>query len=273
MEMAAEKGDSDAQFRLGQYYVSGPGFDDDQKCFEWFMKAAEQGLVEAEYVVGGCYENEVGVKQDHSQANTWYQKAVKDGHKRAAYALGINYLEGRGIGKDVEAGIMLLEIASNGGIREACRELAIRYHYGIPNYKGQILYKNPSEAQKLATIAVEDESDGDAQYILAKIIDEDFGNSQAAVEWYRRAVSNGNKEAMLGLSRIYVNTQTNCQDAVHMLSNLINGKNGEAQYLYAQCLENGYGCSKDKREAKKYYQLAQSNGYVGAKPKKRFGFF
>lgn len=78
---------------------------------------------------------------------------------------------------------------------------------------------------------------------------------------------------MLGLSRIYVNTQTNCQDAVHMLSNLINGKNGEAQYLYAQCLENGYGCSKDKREAKKYYQLAQSNGYVGAKPKKRFGFF
>lgn len=273
MEMAAEKGDPDAQFKLGQYYVSGLGFDDDQKCFEWFMKAAEQGLVEAEYVVGGCYENEVGVKQNHSQANTWYQKAVKDGHKRAAYALGINYLEGRGIGKDVEAGIMLLEIASNGGIREACRELAARYHYGIPNYKGQILYKNPSEAQKLATIAVEDESDGEAQCILAKIIDEDFGNSQAAVEWYRRAVSNGNKEAMLGLSRIYVNTQTNCQDAVHMLSNLINGKNGEAQYLYAQCLENGYGCSKDKREAKKYYQLAQSNGYVGAKPKKRFGFF
>ena len=58
-----------------------------------------------------------------------------------------------------------------------------------------------------------------------------------------------------------------------MLSKLISEKNGEAQYLYAQCLENGYGCTKDKREAKKYYQLAQSNGYEGAKRKKRFGFF
>lgn len=273
IEMAAEKGDAEAQFTLGRYYVSDMGFDDDQKCFEWFMKAAEQGYVEAEYAVGGCYENELGVKQDYSEANRWYQIAVKDGHAQAAYSLGINYLEGRGIDKDNEAGILLLEIASNGGIRKASRELASRYHYGVPNYKGQALYKNPSEAQRLATIAVEDESDGLAQTILAKILDEDFGNAQAAVDWYRRAVANGNKEAMLGLSRIYVNTQTNCQDAVRMLSQLIGGKNGEAQYLYAQCLENGYGCTKDKREAKKYYQLAQSNGYVGAKPKKRFGFF
>lgn len=81
------------------------------------------------------------------------------------------------------------------------------------------------------------------------------------------------EEAMLGLSRIYINTQSNCQEAVQMLSKLISEKNGEAQYLYAQCLENGYGCTKDKREAKKYYQLAQSNGYEGAKRKKRFGFF
>lgn len=48
---------------------------------------------------------------------------------------------------------------------------------------------------KLASIAVQDESDGKAQYMLAKIIEEDFGNSQAAIEWYRRAVLNENKEA------------------------------------------------------------------------------
>lgn len=71
----------------------------EQKCFEWFQKAAEQGLVEAEYAVGGCYENELGVKQDYAQANYWYQIAVKDGHKRAAYDLGINYLKGQGMKK------------------------------------------------------------------------------------------------------------------------------------------------------------------------------
>ena len=273
MTMAAEKGDSEAQFTLGRYYISGLGFDDDQKCFEWIKKAAEQGHVEAEYVVGGCYKNEVGVKQDYSQANSWYQIAVKDGHKRAAYDLGVNYLEGRGIEKDVEVGIQLLEIASEGGIREACRELASIYHYGVPNFRGQELYKNPSEAQRLASIAVQDETDGTAQCILAKVLDEDFDNYQVAIEWYRRAVANGNKEAMLGLSRIYVNTQSNCQDAVKMLLKLVEGKNGEAQYLYARCLENGYGCVKDKREAKKYYQMAQNNGHASVKPKKRFGFF
>ena len=273
IEMAAEKGDAEAQFTLGRYYISEMGFDNEQKCFEWFQKAAEQGFVEAEYAVGGCYENELGVKQDYAQANYWYQIAVNDGHKRAAYDLGINYLKGQGIEKDVEAGIQLLEIASNGDVHEACRELATRYHYGIPNFRGQALYKNPSEAQRLASIAVQDESDGKAQYILAKIIEEDFGNPQAAIEWYRKAVLNENKEAMLGLSRIYINTQSNCQEAVQMLSKLISEKNGEAQYLYAQCLENGYGCTKDKREAKKYYQLAQSNGYEGAKRKKRFGLF
>lgn len=273
IEMAAEQGDAEAQFTLGRYYICDMGFNDEQKCFEWFEKAAEQGYVEAEYAVGGCYENELGVQQDFVKANQWYQIAVKDGHKRAAYDLGINYLEGQGTEKDIEAGIQLLEIASSGNIREACRELAARYHYGIPNFRGQVLYKNPTEAQRLAAIAVQDESDGQAQCILAKIIDEDFGNSQVAMEWYRKAVLNGNKEAMLGLSRIYINAQLNCQDAVQMLSKLIEGKNGEAQYLYAQCLENGYGCTKDKRMAKKYYQLAQENGYEGVKRKKWFGFF
>lgn len=82
-----------------------------------------------------------------------------------------------------------LEIASEGGIREACRELASIYHYGVPNFRGQELYKNPSEAQRLASIAVQDETDGTAQCILAKVLDEDFDNYQAAIEWYRRAVA------------------------------------------------------------------------------------
>ena len=298
-------------FLLGRCYYHGIGTEQDfVKAVECFKKAANLNHGTAKDYLGDCYYNGQGIDQSYSEAAKWYKDAA-DNNKNgsSAHSLAFMYLKGEGLPedihkaidywhiaadkgitqaqriisreyisgeyleKDVEAGIQLLEIASNGNVHEACRELATRYHYGIPNFRGQALYKNPSEAQRLASIAVQDESDGKAQYILAKIIEEDFGNSQAAIEWYRKAVLNENKEAMLGLSRIYINTQSNCQEAVQMLSKLISEKNGEAQYLYAQCLENGYGCTKDKREAKKYYQLAQSNGYEGAKRKKRFGFF
>lgn len=274
MEAAAEQGDEEAQIGLGKYYVSGFGFDDDQKAFEWFRKAAEQGNAEAEYIVGGCYQNEVGVKENYSEANSWYMKAVRHGHMRAAYELGINYLDGRGIEKDSDAGIQLLEMAVNGDIKEANKELASRYHFGINNFRGQAIYKNPTEAQRYATVAVEDEHDGEAQFIYGSILDEDFGNSQTAVTWYQRAIQNGNKKAKLNLSRIYVKNNEHGTEAVSMLAELAKDNIGEAQFLYAKCLENGFGCNKDKKSAKQYYQLAERNGYVSTeKPKKRFGFF
>ena len=58
-----------------------------------------------------------------------------------------------------------------------------------------------------------------------------------------------------------------------MLSKLISEKNGEAQYLYAQCLENGYGCTKDKREAKKYYNWLKVMVMKGQSARKDLDFF
>lgn len=44
MEKAANQGDAQAQLMLGRYYVSDFGYNDDQKAFEWFEKAAEQEI-------------------------------------------------------------------------------------------------------------------------------------------------------------------------------------------------------------------------------------
>jgi len=110
------------------------------------------------------------VKENYSKANTWYMKAVKHRHMRAAYELGINYLDGRGIEKDSDAGIQFLEMAVNGDLKEANKELASRYHFGIKNFRGQAVYKNPTEAKRYATIAVEDEKDGEAQFLYAKCL-------------------------------------------------------------------------------------------------------
>lgn len=60
---------------------------------------------------------------------------------------------------------------------------------------------------------------------------------------------------------MYILEGVNYSDAVSMLKTMSSKKNGEAQYFLAYCLENGYGCEKDKKQAKALYSSAQANGY------------
>lgn len=281
MEKAAEQGDPQAQFTLGRYYMSGFGFDSDQKSFEWFMKAAEQEYPEAEYVVGGCYLHNIYVDTDYKKANEWFEIAAEHGEAQAMYELGISHLEGRGTTQNSALGIKYLTQAADAGHAPAYKELADKYYLGIDNYNGQAKYTNPTEAHKYAMMAVQDENDGAAQFRLATILHFSFGNPTSAKEWYARAAKNGHTEAKLELSKIYIQQQEHLSEAFNMLlkeiklENIDKDKFLEAQYWTSVCLENGYGCPKDKKLAKKFYKMAVDNGFVDpAQPKKKlFGIF
>ena len=41
------------------------------------IKAAEQGLVQAQYNLGDMYEQGQGVRQDYAEAFRWYRKAAE----------------------------------------------------------------------------------------------------------------------------------------------------------------------------------------------------
>ena len=56
---------------------------DNKKSFAWYMRAAKQGHVEAQALVGGIFESGVGVLQDDEQAFEWFMLAVKRGHAEA----------------------------------------------------------------------------------------------------------------------------------------------------------------------------------------------
>ncbi|GBL24036.1 secretory immunoglobulin A-binding protein EsiB [Opitutia bacterium] len=54
-----------AQTLLGHAYFNGEGVQQDQAlAISWYRKAAEQGLAEAQYNLGGCYANGIGVAKD-----------------------------------------------------------------------------------------------------------------------------------------------------------------------------------------------------------------
>lgn len=101
------------------------------------------------------------------------------------------------------------------------------------------------------------------------------GNTVEAKNWYQSAINKGSELAKVALSKIYILEGNNYFEAVSMLNTISDKKNGEAQYLLAYCLENGYGCEKDKKRAKALYSSAQANGYPEnpLPRRKKFGLF
>ena len=86
---AAEKGNAEAQFKLGYCLYQGLGAEQDQaEAVKWFRKAAEQGLAEAQYSLGVCYAKGIGVKKNRAESRKWYRKAAEQGVPEAQKALG-----------------------------------------------------------------------------------------------------------------------------------------------------------------------------------------
>ena len=56
---------------------------DEEESVRWYEKAAKQGLAQAQFNFGACYEKGIGVKQDAKQALDWYKKAAAQGNEQA----------------------------------------------------------------------------------------------------------------------------------------------------------------------------------------------
>lgn len=77
---AAEQGDAEAQYHLGNSYEN--GFDvtkDVAEAVKWYRKAAEHGYADAQSYLGFIYQFGVGVAEDVDEARKWYQKAADQG--------------------------------------------------------------------------------------------------------------------------------------------------------------------------------------------------
>jgi hypothetical protein len=145
----AKQGDAEAQYSLGVMHKIGWGVQRDEaesaKWYrkaakqghagallyapsdddgaDWERKAAEQGHADAQYFLGGRYENGRVVTQNYAEAAKWYRKAAELGRADAQYRLGMMYDAGRGVKQDhAEAEKWLREAAAREHA-EALREL------------------------------------------------------------------------------------------------------------------------------------------------------
>jgi len=88
----AEQGNPKAQAQLASLYLLGrEGIEKDEKLAAiWMQKAADQGLVDAQVVMGALYDRGIGVDADRDKATQWYEKAAAQGHGTSLAILGKN---------------------------------------------------------------------------------------------------------------------------------------------------------------------------------------
>ena len=87
-----EQGVALAQAKLASIYLLGrDGVEkDERQAALWMEKAANQGLLDAQVVMGAMYDRGMGVPADRDKATQWYEKAAAKGHGTSLAILGRN---------------------------------------------------------------------------------------------------------------------------------------------------------------------------------------
>lgn len=88
----ADQGNPQAQAQLASRYLLGrDGVEKDENlAAQWMEKAANQGIVDAQVVMGALYDRGIGVVADRDKATKWYEKAAAQGHGTSLAILGKN---------------------------------------------------------------------------------------------------------------------------------------------------------------------------------------
>jgi len=127
----AERGDAEAQYRIGRMYEFGNGYPQDKtQGIVWIRKAAAQGHADAEQELGVVYATGDGVTQDDVQAVAWFRKAAEHGDATAQYNLGLLYAKGQGVTKDYAQSVDWWRKSATQGNADAQLKLAVVYHTG-----------------------------------------------------------------------------------------------------------------------------------------------
>ena len=200
LKKAAEQGDAQAQYNLGNCYDFGDGVEKNlSEAVKWWRKAAEQGYAQAQFFLGACYDLGNGVEKNLSEAVKWYRKAAEQGLAPAQFGLGACYDFGNGVEKNLREAVKWYRKAAEQG------DATAQFGLGICYENGKGVEKNPTEAVKWYRKAAE-QGIAEAQFFLGACYDLGNGvekNLREAVKWYRKAAEQGDATAQYNLGICY----------------------------------------------------------------------
>ncbi|MFO1314728.1 MAG: tetratricopeptide repeat protein [Burkholderiales bacterium] len=127
----AERGDAEAQYRIGLMYEFGRGYPVDKaQGIAWFRKSAAQGHTAAQQELGVIYTTGDGVPKDDAQAVEWFRKAATAGNPTAQFNLGLMIAKGAGVRQDDAQAVDWFRKAAAQGFAAAQFKLGVAYENG-----------------------------------------------------------------------------------------------------------------------------------------------
>ena len=199
----------------------------DDQISKW-RKGAEQGNVEAQLLMGDCYDRGKGVAKNPAEALKWFRKAADQGNPSGQYGVGLSYGNGYGVRKNAEESVKWFRKAAEQGHAQSQNLLGLAYFEGVGVKKSAI------EATKWLRKAAEQGHSG-SQYNMGTCFRDGEGvrkDPAEAVHWYRKSAEQGYTKA---------------------------------QYEIGLWLALGEGVVKDEIEAYKWWLLASASGDKNAK--------
>ena len=225
----AERGNADAQFKLGSLYHEGLSVSQDYtEALKWFRRAAEQGDVNAQFNLGMLYaEGGRGINQDNVQALMWFNFAAAQGNTEAVQEKATLVLRMTPVQIE-EAQKRAREFKPESTYAAALQELkplaeqgkvSAQFKLGLMYYKGQSLPQDYTEALKWFRLAAQ-QGDVYAQFNTGFMYEKGQGvpqNYAEAAKWYRRAADQGNATAQYNLGTMHERGLGVSQDDVQAL--------------------------------------------------------
>ncbi|KAF9970485.1 hypothetical protein BGZ73_006797 [Actinomortierella ambigua] len=225
---AANQGNANAQFHLGQMYEDGRGVRQNfVEAVKWYSKAANQGHPRGQSSLGFMYSKGRGVEQNDALAIEWYTKAAKQGDPRGQYNLGVRYETGQGVRWDDGEALRLYTLSANQGFAGA------QYALGDMYFRGEVIRQNYT----------------------------------VAVMWYTRAAEQGFARAQLVLGEMYffgTDVGQNYVEAVKWFTKAATQGDPDAQFMLGTMYEYGQGAEQNDAEAIKWLTKAAEQGYLPA---------
>lgn len=89
------------------------------QAMHWFREASEENNAMAQYNLGKCYYEGLGVAKDYSKAVRWFTLSAKQGNACGQCALAEMYYLGHGVEADVDKAVKWFQQAAANGSDEA----------------------------------------------------------------------------------------------------------------------------------------------------------
>lgn len=133
MKAAADAGNANAQFNYAQLLIDQrPSSRSMAEAYPYFLKAAEQGIADAQYAVSQFLVNgTAGIPADPEAAREWLLKAAQQNFDTAQYDLGNWFLHGVGGVRDLDRAFAWTVRAARAGNVAAQAAVAKLYWGGL----------------------------------------------------------------------------------------------------------------------------------------------